>query len=44
MTKKKPLSIITKVGIVAAILFVAVPAVIWMAIKYVQFLAWTGGL
>lgn len=44
MFDQKTLSIITKVGIVAAILFVAVPVVIWMAIKYLQFLGWAGGL
>ena len=44
MINENTLAVVTKVAIIAAILFVAVPGVIWMAIKYFEFLAWAGNL
>ena len=44
MFDQKTLAIITKVGVIAAILFVAVPAVIWASIKFIKYLSWAGGL
>lgn len=44
MFNEDTLVIITKVAIIAAILFVAVPGAIWLAIKYIEFISWVGGL
>lgn len=44
MISEDALVIITKVAIVAAVLFVLLPACIWVLVKYVEFLAWAGSL
>ena len=42
MISEDALAIITKVGLVGAVLAVVVPSAIWMVIRYVEFLAWAG--
>lgn len=42
MISEDALAVVTKVGIIAAALFVAVPGAIWLVIRYVEFLAWAG--
>jgi len=44
MISEDALAVVTKVGLVAAVLFVVIPAAIWLVIKYFEFIAWVGGL
>lgn len=44
MFDQKTLAIITKVVALVAVLFIVIPAAIWLLIKYLQFLGWAGGL
>ena len=44
MINEDTLAVVTKLAIIAAILFVAGRGVIWMATKYFEFLAWAGNL
>lgn len=40
MFSEDALAALTKVGLVAAVLFVVVPAAIWAVVRYLEFLAW----
>lgn len=42
MISEDALAIITKVGLVAAVLFVLAPGAIWAVVRYGEFLAWAG--
>jgi hypothetical protein len=42
MISEDALAVVTKVGTVAAVLFVVVPAAIWAVVRYVEFLASMG--
>lgn len=44
MISEDTLATLTKIGIVAAVLFVLLPAAIWVLVKYVEFLVWAGNL
>jgi len=42
MISEDALAVVTKVGLVALVLFVVIPGAIWLVIRYVEFLAWAG--
>lgn len=44
MISESTLAVVTKVAIIAAILFVAVPAAIWWVVRYIEFLSWASNL
>lgn len=44
MISEDTLATLTKIGIVAGVLFVLLPAAIWVLVKYVEFLVWAGNL
>ena len=43
MVNETTLAIITKVGIVATLLFVVIPAMIWVGINYLKYLSLVAG-
>lgn len=43
MISEDALAVVTKVGIVAAVLFGVVPAAIWAVVRYLEYLAWVVG-
>lgn len=44
MISESTLAVAVRVALVGAVLFIAVPGAIWLAIKYVEFISWVGGL
>lgn len=43
MISEDALAVVTKAGIVAAVLFGVIPGAIWAVVRYLEFLAWAVG-